>query len=74
MGGGLSLFVCKEIYFKPHTDLCMNSDDVEPLWIETRLKEDQNILFNVMYRPPNSDMTVFENFCENMLSANDKTS
>ena len=27
-----------------------------------------------MYRPPNSDMTVFENFCENMLSANGKTS
>ena len=26
-----------------------------------------------MYRPPNSDMTAFENFCKNMLSANDKT-
>ena len=27
-----------------------------------------------MYRPPNGDMTVFEKFCENLLSANDKTS
>ena len=27
-----------------------------------------------MYRSPNGDMTVFEKFCENLLSANDKTS
>ena len=27
-----------------------------------------------MYRPPNGDMTVFEMFYENLLSANDKTS
>ena len=27
-----------------------------------------------MYRPPNGDVTVFENFCENLLCANDKTS
>ena len=27
-----------------------------------------------MYRPPNGDMTVFEKFYENLLSANDKTS
>ena len=26
-----------------------------------------------MYRPPNGDMTVFETFCKNLLSANDKT-
>ena len=25
-----------------------------------------------MYRPPNGDMTVFEKFCKNVLSANDK--
>ena len=27
-----------------------------------------------MYRPPNDDMTVFEKFCENLLSVNNKTS
>ena len=27
-----------------------------------------------MYRPPNGDMTISEKFCENLLSANDKTS
>ena len=32
----------------------------------------KNILFSVMHRPPNGDMTVFGKFCENLLSANDK--
>ena len=34
----------------------------------------KSILFSVMYRPPNGDMTVFEKFCKTMLSANNKTS
>ena len=37
-------------------------------------KKNKNNLFGVMYRPPNNDMTVFERFCKNLLSANDKTS
>ena len=73
-GGELSIFVHKEIYFKPRTDLSMNSNDVESLCIEIHHKNDKNILFSVMYRPPNGDMTVFEKFCKNLLSANDKTS
>ena len=73
-GGGLSIFVHKEIYFKPRTDLSINSNDVESLYIEIHHKKDENILFSVMYRPPNGDMTVFEKFCENLLSENDKTS
>ena len=64
----------KEIYFKPRTDLSINSNDVESLCIEIHHKEVKNILFSVMYRPPNGDMTVFEKFGENLLSVNDKTS
>ena len=73
-GGGLRIFVHKEIYFKPRTDLSINSNDVGSLCIEIHHKKDKNILFSVMYRPPNGDMTVFEKFCKNVLSANDKTS
>ena len=73
-GVGLSIFLQKETYFKPRTDLSINSNDVELLCIEIYHKTDKNILFRVMYRPPNGDMTVFEKFCEKLLSANDKTS
>ena len=64
-GGGLNISVHKEIYFKPRTDLSINSNDVESLCIEIHHKKDKNILFSVMYRPPNGDMKVFVKFCEN---------
>ena len=64
----------KEIYFKPRTDLSINSNDVESLCIERHPKKEKNILFSVMYRPPNGDMTVFDKFCKNLHFANDKTS
>ena len=73
-GGELSIFVREEIYFKHRTDLSINSNDVESLCIEIHQEKDKNILFSVMCRPPNRDMTVFEMLCEILLSANDKTS
>ena len=73
-GGGLNIFVQKEIYFKPRTDLSIASNDVESLCIKVHHKKHRNILFRVMYRPPNGDVTLFEKFCEKLTSANDKTS
>ena len=73
-GEGLSIFVNKEIYFKSRTDLSINQNDVESLCIEIHHKKDKTILFIVIYRPPNGDMTVFEKFCKKLLSGNDKSS
>ena len=50
------------------TDLSINSDDLESLCIELHHKKDKNILFSVMYRPSNGDLTVFEELCEKLLS------
>ena len=61
----LIIFVRKEVYFKPLADLSINSNDVEPLFIEIHHKEYKKILFSVMYRPPYSDITTLEKFCEN---------
>ena len=72
--GGLSTFVIKEVYFKPHTDLFINWNDVESLCFEIHHKRDKNILFSVIYRHPGGDITVFEKFLKNWLFANDKTS
>ena len=57
---------------KRKKNITWGGGNVEPLCIETHHKKDKNILFNIMCRPPN--MTIFANFCENMLSSNDKTS
>ena len=42
-GGGLSIFMHKENYFKPRTDLFINSNDVESSYIEIHHKKDKNI-------------------------------
>ena len=59
--------------FNLSTDLSINSNDIESLCIEIRPKKDKNILFSVMYKALNGDMTVFEKFCEILLSANNRT-
>ena len=71
-GRELRIFVNKEVYFKPRKGLSIDSNDVESLCIEIHLKKDRNILFNVMYRPPNGAMTVFQHFCRKLLFANDE--
>ena len=43
--GGLSIFVHKEVYFKTHTDLSINSNDVESLCIEIHHKNDKKKYF-----------------------------
>ena len=73
-GGGLNIFMHKEVYFKPRADLSINSNDVESLCIKIHHKKDINILFSVMYRPPNGDMTVFDKFRKKLFSANVQTS
>ena len=72
--GDLSIFVHKEVYFKLLTNLSINSNGVELLCIEIHHKKEKNILFSVMFRPSNGDMTVFEKFGGNFLSPNDETS
>ena len=72
-GKELTIFVLKEVFFKPRIDLSIDPNDVEPLCIEIHLRKDRNILLNVMYRPPNGDMIVFQRFCRKLLFANDKT-
>ena len=72
--GGLNIFTYKEVYLKPYTDLPINSNDVESPCFEIHHKNYKNILLSVKYRHPSCDITVFEKFCENLLSENDKTS
>lgn len=57
-----------EVHFKPRKNVSIISNDVESLRTEIHHKKAKSILFNVIHRPPNGDMTVFENFCKNLLS------
>ena len=61
-GGGLNIFVQKEVYFEPRTDLSINSNDVESLCIETHHKKDKNILFSEKSKPEDKAQFIYKRF------------
>ena len=68
-GGGFSLFVKRYIDYYVRTDLTLSNDFLETLFIEIpkcsySLK---NIIIGVIYRPPTSDITVFNEYTDNIL-------
>ena len=72
-GGGLCIFVHESLCYKLRKDLSINSDAIESLSIEITNKNSKNIIFNVIYRPPNGDMEACENYCKELFSKNDKS-
>ena len=66
-GGGTVIFVRDSLLYKLRNDLSINCDDIESLSIEILNSETRNIIFNVIYRPPNSDLKVCETFFKKIL-------
>ena len=50
------------IFFKKRDDLSINSEAIESLLIQITNNESKNIIFNVLYRPPDRDIDVCENY------------
>ena len=51
-GGGVNIYVKKILYYKVRTDLSVNN--LEILWVEIRISNNDKFLVAVIYRPPNS--------------------
>ena len=54
-GGGVSLFVNNDIRFEVRSDIKVNLDDVNTLFIEiskNSIKSDKNVIVGICYRPP----------------------
>ena len=71
-GGGVAIFIQNSFLYKVRADLSINCDDIESLSIEIINDESKNIIFNVVYRPPDGDLNISENFFRNILSENNK--
>ena len=61
-GGGISVYIHKNFEFKIRTDLSINSKDIESIGMELPYEKRRNTLFDVVYRPPNGKIELFENF------------
>ena len=51
-------------------DLCINYEAIESLSIEIRNNDVKNIIFNIVFYPPDGDLKVFENYFQSILSNN----
>ena len=60
-GGGVCLYVSKELEYKIRNDLTKNIEDmIETKFIEIVNNNGKNIIVGVIYRPPNSYFAKFE--------------
>ena len=67
---GLCIFVHESLCYKLRKDLSINAEAIESLSIEISNKKASNLIFNAIYRPPNRDIKVSEQFCKDISSKN----
>ena len=69
-GGGVAIFVHESLCYTKRNDLYINCEAIESLSIEIRNNDGKNIIFNIVYRPPDGDLEVCENYFQSILSHN----
>ena len=72
IGGGIGIFVNKDYEFTVRSDLCHMTEYIECLFIELHQQGKANILIGCIYRPPNTDLNLFNSEILNILNAIDK--
>ena len=59
IGGGVGIFVNIDLPYKLRPDLCRMTSYIECLFIEIPQKGKNNIFIGCIYRPPNTDISLF---------------
>ena len=72
-GGGVGLYISKQLKFKSRNDLDKNVEDtIETKFIEIINDNGKNIIIGVIYRPPNNNFDTFKNTINEILEKIDK--
>ena len=66
-GGGIVIFIRDSLLYELHDELSINCEDIEFLSTEILNSQTGNIIFNVVYRPPDGDLKVCETFFKKSL-------
>ena len=69
-GGGVSLFVKDDIECSRVDDLCLNQKNIESVFCEFDKDQfglEKNVLVGVIYRPPNTDISEFNEIVSDLL-------
>ena len=67
-GEGIVIFIHDSVLHKLRNDLSIGCEDIESLSIDILNSQTRNIIFNVIYRPPNDDLNACETFFKKILS------
>ena len=70
-GGGVSLFVKDDIESSRLDDLCLNNSNIESVFCEfdrDQFNLEKNVIVGVIYRPPNTDISVFNEIVSELLT------
>ena len=68
-GRGLSIYIHNSLTFKVLSNLCINFVDIGTPCIELSLDNKLSAFVNVLYRPPNGKIELFETFLVKLLSS-----
>ena len=68
-GGGICVFVNKDLIFKQRNDFSISEEENESLSVEIINKDKKNIIINTFYRPPNSKIKSLKNHITSTLNA-----
>jgi exonuclease III len=72
-GGGVGLYVSKQLEYKTRNDLTKNIEDIiETKFIEIVNNNGKNLIIGVIYRPPNRNFATFESTMNTILEKIDK--
>ena len=61
-GGGITIFIHKELIYNIRHDLSVNHEDTEALCLEIINQKSKNIFINAIYRQPSGNKENFENY------------
>ena len=70
-GGGVSIFIQDSLEYFTREDLCHQNNSIESVFIEidkNQLGKDKNVIIGVVYRPPNSDINMFNGHMSELLT------
>ena len=69
-GGRVAIFVHESLCYTKQVNFCINCEAIENLSVEISNNDVKNIIFNIVYRPPDGDLEVCENYFQSILSHN----
>lgn len=73
IGGGVGMYVNEGYCFKICENLCRMSSCIESIFIELTISANTKILLGCIYRPPNSDIILFNSEIETILNVANKS-